>query len=143
MLRLLIGFVIAWPATAALGSIALSIARLAQLSADVGPIPLSDSLNVIAQDLTGFAPLFAVLLGMSCLVFFAIGIGLGRLVKPARMAILIAAGALAAIAVPQAIEAATSVPAIPSAATPIGLLALALVGAAGGAMFAALTRPRA
>lgn len=142
MLRTLAAFIAAVVITAALGSLwqtQLNLAALAALGHAVGP---SLRLATSAQDLAGFAPLYAVLCAIALLIAFIVAALLARALPRLRMPLHLLAGGTAVAVMLVLMDAALPVTIIAAARGLGGTAGLVLAGVAGGTAFAALAPAR-
>ncbi len=139
LLRLLALFA-ATATAAALGSIVQSQASLAALEALGVAIPMVLRVGTTADDLVGFAPTYGGLLLPGFLIAFLVAAWLARR-WPARRATLFAlAGAAAVATALVSMRLALGLQPVAAARDALGLSALALAGAVGGAVYARMTR---
>ncbi len=139
LLRLIALF--AATATAAvLGSVVQTQASLAALAALGAEIPLALRATTTLDDLVGFAPTYGALLLPGFLIAFLVAAWLARR-WPARRATLFAlAGAVAVATALVSMRFALGLQPVAAARDAVGLSALALAGAIGGAVYARVTR---
>jgi len=125
-------------ATAALGSMVQTQFNLAAIRQLGAPVGVGDHFLLTLQDLLGFAPLWAVLVGISLLIAFPLAAGILRL-TPAAAGWLYPLAGLAAVGV-LILLLHLALPMTPIAATRTvaGSLAMALPGLLGGWLFVRL-----
>lgn len=142
--QLIFAFVVAVLLAAALGSIVQTQYNLAMLQALGAPLPLGVRLRATGLDLLGFAPLFAVLVGVGFLFALPAAAWLSRRLLALRWLLFALAGALAlwlAMSLANALlPMPTLIGANRSLAGTLGLMACASLGAL---LFARLSRPLA
>ena len=142
LLRLFLAFVAGVLATAATGSLWQTRHNLAAIEQLGHEVPAGLAAETMLADLLGFGPLFSALAGMALLVAFIVAALLVRaLAGQARYALYALAGAAAILALLAIMGMSLPVTAIAAARTAGGTAGLALCGALGGLVFAALTRP--
>lgn len=137
--RWLAAFAVALGLTVVLGIGAQSHFTLESLGASAGPITMQDRLAMFGADLKGFAPRYAMLVGAASLATYALATVAMRFLPAARWVLAPLAGAGGVLAVIFGLEAAFGQPVLKGAIGPMALLAQALAGAAGGALFALLS----
>ncbi|WP_406672141.1 hypothetical protein [Natronospira sp.] len=129
--------------TAALGSLVQTQFNMNAIAALGAPVDMWTRVVVSVQDLTGFAPLWGVLVGISLLLAFAVAAGISRL-KPDVAGWLYPIGGLAALLTLLGLLHGL-LPMTPIAATRSlsGTLLMALPGLVGGWLFLYLKQPSA
>lgn len=138
--RSAIGYLTAVAATSVSGSIVQTQFNLAALQELGVSIPLDVRLDTTAQDLLGFAPLFAALVAAALLVVFVVAGLLLRWRPLPVMSLHVLAGTAAILALLLIMDAMLPITPIAAARSTGGLLSLSLSGAVGGLLFAAIAR---
>jgi hypothetical protein len=142
LLRLLLAFVAGVLVTAITGSLWQTRHNLAAIEQLGHEVPAALAAETMLADLLGFGPLFAGLAGLALLVAFMVAALLVRaLAGQARYSLYALAGAAAVLALLAVMGMSLPVTAIAAARTAGGTAGLALCGALGGLVFAALTPP--
>lgn len=121
-------------ATAATHSVLTSLASLGV------QVTLSQRLEATGHDLAGMAPSFLPLLGVGLLIAFLVTAAITRFVTSWRTPLYMLAGATAIITVHVALKVTLDITPVAAARTMPGLFVQALSGAAGGLVFARLSR---
>ena len=138
--RHLLALMTATVSAAVLGSVVQTQASLAALEALGVAIPLALRAATTVDDLIGFAPTYGALLLPGFVVAFLVAAWLARR-WPARRATLFAlAGAAAVATALVSMRVALGLQPVAAARDALGLSALALGGAIGGALYARVTR---
>ena len=106
-------------------------------------IGFGDRIGAYVHDVTGMAPLFAAIVAGGFVVAFPTGALLARWFATKRTWIYMAAGATAIVVALASMEALLGVMPIAGARHWVGLTAQGIAGAAGGWLFARLSRPPA
>jgi hypothetical protein len=117
----------------------LNLARLAELGV---PVPPDERLRTTAQDLLGFAPLWAIIVAAGLLVALFAASGLARLLGRATTVLHAVAGFLAPLTALLLMEALLPVTVIAAARSWTGMLLMSLPGAMGGWIYARLWAQR-
>jgi len=139
VLRRIAAFACAVLLSAVLGALIQTQYNLAALAALGVDIPAGIRLQTTAQDLLGFTPLYAAIVGIALLLAFPAAALLSRLLPDWRRLLYTLAGALAILVALALMNTALSITAIAATRQLSGLLALALAGGLGGLLFAILT----
>lgn len=127
-------------ATTLAGSIAqtqVNLAALAGLGAEIG---LALRLRATLDDVVGFAPAWGGIVATGLLLALPVAAWLGRRRAAWRTALFTLAGALAVLVALCSMRLALGLTAVAAARSPTGLLLLVICGAAGGWLYARLTR---
>ena len=146
MLRVTVAFVAALALSYLLGSLLATQFILHEVAGLGLPVPWAVRLETTLFDLAGLARSYLPLLAVALVVALPVAAGLVRLVPGARLAWYLAAGCAAVLALHLIMAAVLGVTGIAATRSLPGLLAQGAAGAAGGALFHALTagrRPRA
>ena len=140
MLRLVLAYLAAVGVMAALGVLAQSLFVLLGLGEVGAAIPLPAALGMMADDLLGLGPIYAVLIAIGFLIAFPVAALAVRIV-PAPRALIFAAAGLVCIAVMLTLmkEVFFGVQLIAGARSLPGFWAQAIMGALAGLAFAGLT----
>lgn len=142
LLRPFLAFIAGVLVTAVTGSLWQTRHNLAAIEQLGHEVPAGLVAETMLADLLGFGPLFAALAGMALLIAFIVAALLVRaLAGQARYGLYALAGAAAILALLAVMGMSLPVTAIAAARTAFGTAGLALCGALGGLVFAALTRP--
>lgn len=128
--------------TTVLGSMVQTQFNLAELQALGVAIPPGVRLATTGRDLLGFGQTFGALVAAAFLAAFLVTGVLRRWIVRGRTPLYALAGFVAIVAMIAIMTALFELVPIAAARGPGGLLALALTGAAGGALFARLSGPR-
>jgi hypothetical protein len=136
----LIALLAATFAAAVLGSVAQTQASLAALEALGADVPLGLRATTTLDDLVGFAPTYGALLLPGFLVAFAVAARLARRWPRRRATLFALAGAVAVATALVSMRFALGLQPVAAARDAVGLSALALAGAIGGAAYARMTR---
>lgn len=140
-LRLLLAYLVATAATASLGSVVQTQFNLAALQDLGATIPPGTRLLTSAQDLAGFAPLWAAVLALAFLVAFVSATLLAWFVPARRTALMVLAGAVAVFTTLLAMQFALPVTLIAATRDVSGFVLIGSTGLPGGWLYARLSRP--
>lgn len=141
-LRPLLAYLAATLITAALGSLIQTQFNLAALQALGAPISPSVRLETSAQDLIGFAPLWAAVLALGFLIAFVTALLISHPLPRHRATLLIAAGTVSVFATLWLMQLALPIAVIAATRDGAGFVLMGLTGAVGGWVFAWLSRRR-
>jgi aldose sugar dehydrogenase len=141
-LRLLLAYLAATLACAALGSVIQTQFNLAAIAALGAEIPFGLRLSTTALDLAGFAPLWAGILALGFLIAFVVALLIHGFLRRHRSALLIAAGTVSVFTTLWAMQAMLPITVIAATRGGAGFVALGLTGAVAGWVFDRLSRPR-
>lgn len=136
-LKLLLAWLAATLLTAAFGSVVQTQFNLAGITALGVPVPLALRLQTTAQDLAGFAPMLAAVVGAGFLVALPVAAWWVRRLQRRAFLYTLAGAAAVAVAI-LLMNALLPVTAIAATRSPGGFLALTACGALGGCTFSRL-----
>jgi hypothetical protein len=139
-LRLLLAYLAATAATAALGSVVqtqFNLAALQSLGATIAP---GTRLLTTAQDIAGFAPLWAAVLALGFLIAFVCATVLAWFLPGRRTALLILAGAVSVFVTLWVMKVALPITLIAATRELAGFVLIGLTGLLGGWLYARLSR---
>ncbi len=139
-LRLLLAYLAATAATAALGSVVQTQFNLAALQGLGATIPLGTRLLTTAQDLAGFAPLWAAILALAFLIAFVSATVLAWFLPARRTALLVVAGTVAVFVTLLAMKFTLPITVIAATRAVAGFVSIGLTGTVGGWLYARLSR---
>lgn len=139
-LRLLLAYLAATLACAALGSVIQTQFNLAAIAALGAEIPPALRLSTTGQDLLRFAPLWAGILALGFLIAFVVALLIHAFLRRQRSALLIAAGTVSVFTTLWAMQAMLPITVIAAARSGAGFVLLGLTGALGGWAFDQLSR---
>lgn len=138
-LRILRAFAVAVVLMAGLGTVAQTQFVLAALGAVGAPLSLADRLAMTADDLLGFAPLYAGLVAIGFLIAFSAAGLVRRWLPLPRLPVFALAGAVCiAVMLVLMREVFFGIPLIAGTRSPAGVAAQIACGAVAGAVFVAL-----
>lgn len=135
-LRWLAAWFVAVVVTGAGGSAVQTQFNLARIVEMGQPVTLGQRLSTTFADFAGFAPLWSVIVAAALLIAFPVAAGLSRLWPAGRAALHVLAGFCAVLVALLVMSAMLPVTAIAAARTLGGVLAMAVPGAFGGAVYA-------
>ncbi len=135
-LRPLLAYLAATLTTATLGSLIQTQFNLAALQDLGAPITPSIHLQASAQDLLGFAPLWAAILALGFLIAFVTALLISHALKRHRTILLITAGTVAVFATLWLMQMALPITVIAATRGSVGFVLMGLTGAVGGWAFA-------
>lgn len=138
-LRTLLAYLAAALTTAALGSLIQTQINLAALQDLGAPITPTIRLQASAQDLLGFAPLWAAILALGFLIAFVTALLISHALKRHRTILLVAAGTVSVFATLWLMQMALPITVIAATRGSVGFALMGLTGAVGGWMFAWLS----
>jgi hypothetical protein len=136
MMRLLVGFVLAVLATAALSSVIQTLRVHAGLTSMGVEIPFGLRLSAIGHDLLGFAPTYAAIVAAGFLIAFLVAGLIRRYAKRFGPWLHALAGGAAILTALLAMEALLGMSVIAGARGAVGIALFTLAGLIGGALFA-------
>ena len=141
-LRRIVAYFAAVAATAVLGCIASThfvLRGLTELGVSIG---FGEWLSTIGHDVLGMGPMLGILVAVCFLIAFPVAALIVRFLPNLRTVGYVAAGGVAILVALYSMEAALATVPIAGARTPLGLAAQGVAGAAGGFVFALLSRRR-
>ena len=141
-LRRIVAYFAAVGATAVLGCIASThfvLRGLTELGVSIG---FGEWLSTIGHDVLGMGPMLGILVAVCFLIAFPVAALIVRFLPNLRTVGYVAAGGVAILVALYSMEAALATVPIAGARTPLGLAAQGVAGAAGGFVFALLSRRR-
>lgn len=141
-LRRIVAYFAATATTAVLGCIASTHFVLRGLTELGVSIDFGDRLYAFGHDVLGMGPMLGVLVAVCFLIAYPVAALVVRFLPSLRTAGYMAAGAVAIFVALYAMETALATVPIAGARTPLGLAAQGVAGAAGGLVFALLSRSR-
>lgn len=141
-IRRVLAFVAAVAVAAALASLLSTYFVLRGLLSLGVRIGFGDRLGAYAHDVVGMAPLFAAIVAVGFVVAFPTAALVARWFAAKRTWIYAAAGATAIVVALASMEALLAIMPIAGARHWVGLVAQGIAGAAGGLLFARLSRQR-
>lgn len=135
-LRPLAAYLAATLTTAALGSLIQTQFNLAALQALGAPISPTIRLQASAQDLLGFAPLWAAILALGFLIAFVTALLISRALPRFRTLLLVAAGTVSVFATLWLMQMTLPITVIAATRGSLGFALIGLTGAVGGWAYA-------
>ena len=141
-LRRIVAYFAAVAATAVLGCIASThfvLRGLTELGVSIG---FGEWLRALGHDVLGMGPMLGILVAVCFLIAFPVAALIVRFLPNLRTVGYVAAGGVAILVALYSMEAALATVPIAGARTPAGLAAQGVAGAAGGFVFALLSRQR-
>ncbi|TLX54259.1 hypothetical protein DN824_09380 [Stutzerimonas nosocomialis] len=142
-LRIILTFALAVAFATAIGSITQTQFNLAALQTLGAQISLPVRMRATGNDLLGFSPAYAAIVGVTLLCALPIAALVSRFLPVWRLPVYFLAGGVGLLVAFQIADAFAPMPTLIAATrTPSGTAAMMLSGAFGGLLFATLLRPR-
>jgi len=141
-LKRVMAFTLAVATTSALGAAIHTQFIVANLVGLGHPVALADRLTWTAHDIAGMFPSFAPVIAFAFLLAFPVAAIVSSRLKRLRATGYALAGALAVVCALAVMKLLLDVSGVAGARTLFGMLAQGVAGAAGGWLFAAVSRPR-